>query len=512
MRPALPPQVTARVGRLAAGEQRVLAPPTNWLPATAVQTVRVSGRPEVRLGRALDYLLRYPYGCLEQTVSGAFPLLRLPELAAGSIGREETDRLLRAAVLRVLSMQRDQGFVLWPQNSQRSTWAGLYATHFLIECRKAGREIPEDRLQAALAWARSLLVPEVAGEAGRDEWLDDMETRAYVCHILARAGAPEVGWTARLHEQGARLTAGARAHVAAALLLSGQPALARDRLARTPLPDPAAWPGLRATLRSGVRDAGQLLLAWLEIDPAAPEAAALADLLLRTQVDGHWGNTQDDAWALLALGTYAARQPPGASPAVMGRVSGIGLEKSFDARGLVVTNQAGPLTLSNQGPGEVYYLVQAEGVPATGTVPAQDDGLLVRREWLNMDGDPQPLDGLRPGDLVVVRLTVDAQGGDVENVVIEDLLPAGLEMENPALATAQVVPWIAEKTDWCTHRDLRDDRLLLFSGAFKGTRAFYYAARVVTPGRFVLPPVTASAMYAPARRSSHGAGLMEVQP
>ena len=177
-----------------------------------------------------------------------------------------------------------------------------------------------------------------------------------------------------------------------------------------------------------------------------------------------------------------------------------------------MTNQAGPLTLSNQGPGEVYYLVQAEGVPATGTVPAQDEGLLVRRAWLNLEGDPQPLNGLRPGDLVVVRLSVDAQGADVENVVIEDLLPAGLEIENPAFATSQIVPWIAEKTDWCTHRDLRDDRLLLFSGAFNGTRAFYYAARVVTPGRFALPPVTASAMYTPARRSSHGADIIEVQP
>jgi uncharacterized protein YfaS (alpha-2-macroglobulin family) len=512
VRPALPPQVATRVGRLAAGEQVVLASPTNWLAHTAVQTVRVSGRPEVRLGRSLDYLLRYPYGCLEQTVSGAFPLLRLPELAAGAIGREETDRLLRAAVLRVLSMQRDQGFVLWPQSNQRNTWAGLYATHFLVECRKAGLEIPDDRLQAALQWARSLLSTAVGAAADSDAWLDDMETRAYVCHVLARAGTPEVGWTARLHEQGARLTAGGRAHVAAALLLSGQPALARDRLARTPLPDPAPWPGLRATLRSGVRDAGQLLLAWLEVEPAGTEAAALADLLLRSQVDGHWGTTQDDAWALLALGTYAARQPPGGNPAVAGRLSGPGLDKSFDARGLVVTNLAGVLTLSNQGPGEVYYLAQAEGVPATGAVPALDQGLLVRRAWLNLAGEPQPLNGLQPGDLVVVRLTVDAQGADVENVVIEDLLPAGLEIENPAFATSQIVPWIAEKTDWCTHRDLRDDRLLLFSGAFNGTRAFYYAARVVTPGRFVLPPVTASAMYTPARRSSHGAGIIEVQP
>ena len=254
------------------------------------------------------------------------------------------------------------------------------------------------------------------------------------------------------------------------------------------------------------------LLAWLDVDPAAAEVAALADLLLRSQDDGHWGTTQDDAWALLALGTYAARQPPGQAPAIAGRLSGPAGDQRFGARGLVVTNQPGTLTLSNDGPGDVYYLALSEGVPVTGRVPDVDQGLAVRREWLTLAGDAQPLAGLHQGDLVVVKLSVDAQGTDVENLVIEDLLPAGLEIENPALATAQVVPWIKEKTDWCVHRELRDDRFLLFSGAFDGTRAFYYAARVVTPGRFIVPPVTASAMYAPARRSSHGGGEIEVLP
>ena len=74
------------------------------------------------------------------------------------------------------------------------------------------------------------------------------------------------------------------------------------------------------------------------------------------------------------------------------------------------------------------------------------------------------------------------------------------------------MPWIKEKTDWCQHRELRDDRFLLFSGPVSGARSFYYAARAVSPGRYRLPAVSASAMYAPGIRSVHGQSEMEVTP
>jgi uncharacterized protein YfaS (alpha-2-macroglobulin family) len=173
---------------------------------------------------------------------------------------------------------------------------------------------------------------------------------------------------------------------------------------------------------------------------------------------------------------------------------------------------AGVVTLSNDGPGDVFYVVQAEGVPTTGTAEEGDHGLAVRQTWLDLAGDPLDVTKLRQGDLIVVKLTVDTGGAELDNVVIEDLLPAGLEIENPSLATAQTVPWIKEKTDWCLQRELRDDRFLLFSGYLSGSSSFYYAARAVSPGRFVVPALSASAMYAPGVRSVHGGGTVEIQP
>ena len=55
-----------------------------------------------------------------------------------------------------------------------------------------------------------------------------------------------------------------------------------------------------------------------------------------------------------------------------------------------------------------------------------------------------------------------------------------------------------------SRRCLRDDRLLLFTKAFSEAQNFHYAARVVSPGEFTVPAVSAVAMYGPETFSRNG--------
>ncbi len=61
------------------------------------------------------------------------------------------------------------------------------------------------------------------------------------------------------------------------------------------------------------------------------------------------------------------------------------------------------------------------------------------------------------------------------------------------------------------HFDLRDDRINFFTTATDRTKTFYYLARAVSKGRFILGPVSADAMYNAEYRSSNGAGIVTVQ-
>ncbi len=77
-----------------------LEPGATWAPAVALPglpgtnevTLEVSRTPPLDLGRRLGYLLRYPHGCVEQTVSSAFPQLFLGRSSSSPRSRRTASR------------------------------------------------------------------------------------------------------------------------------------------------------------------------------------------------------------------------------------------------------------------------------------------------------------------------------------------------------------------------------------------------------------------------------------
>jgi uncharacterized protein YfaS (alpha-2-macroglobulin family) len=177
---------------------------------------------------------------------------------------------------------------------------------------------------------------------------------------------------------------------------------------------------------------------------------------------------------------------------------------SFDAR------IAGP------SDAQAYVGWLQTGVPAK-PLPSADHGLRVMRRYLDKAGKPVALGRLQSGTLVTVELVLDAPG-ELKNVVIEDLLPAGLEIENPRLVTAADDATLSaasenDKRDEFAlqHLDIRDDRLVLVGHVRDtGHCRYAYQARAVTPGVYVVPPVRAECMYDIAVNSLSGGGTMTV--
>jgi alpha-2-macroglobulin len=299
-------------------------------------------------------------------------------------------------------------------------------------------------------------------------------------------------------------------------MLAGEPRQAREILAQTAMPTAGRPRDASYVPGSCVRDAALLLLAWLDLEPTSARAAELARFLNREQRDGHWYTTQDDAMALLALGRYAQAVPEDTRPfrgdLILPDGNSRALTEAKDVHAVLSPDQPGMARITNAGPGLLYYVARAEGVPPAADIAEEDKGLSVRREFLDASGAPLNIAELHQGDLVVVKITLSTQDRTLDNIAIEELLPAGLEIENPNLVTTQPLPWIREKSDYAVHRDIRDDRLLLFTGQLSGTSVFYYAARAVTPGRFVVPAVTASCMYDPEIRSTSGRTNAIVEP
>ena len=78
---------------------------------------------------------------------------------------------------------------------------------------------------------------------------------------------------------------------------------------------------------------------------------------------------------------------------------------------------------------EAYVSWVRTGVPDA-PIAAADHGVEVRRRYLDRAGNPLSADSVRSGEVVRVELTLSSPG-PLDNVVLEDLLPAGLEIETP---------------------------------------------------------------------------------
>ena len=511
VRPPVSAELIADCGSLAPGKSVEIRAPANWLPESVLRHVQVSKEPTLELGHGLQFLMRYPYGCIEQTTSGAFPLLYLPDLANRTfdknLGRGNVRDYVMSGVWRLLSMQlANGGFSYWPGDHSPCPWGTSYATHFLIEAKKAGYEIPQGCLERALKALRTGLDTESSGEGYYARSYDE---RAYACYVLAIADEPEHAWQARMLEMKDKLSYYARLLNASALLVQGQPKRAVALLKELGLPGK----GEReqgGCFNSSNRNAALLLSAWLDIDPRNEDVIKLVQFLSKAKINGYWGTTQDNAMVLMALGKYAQRIKR-ESLVFKGSITlPDGTTEAFDQtkerKWEIARNATGVLTLSNQGPGDLFYSIQSEGVPIDlpdyyKKLGAKNQGMSVVREWLDDAGNPIDISQVKQNDLVVAKITLNPNGHSYENIAIEDLLPAGLEIENPNLDTSQSLPWLKDKFDWCSRRDIRDDRILLFTKPVSGPSVFCYLARAVTPGKFIVPPLSAECMYDPDVRS-----------
>ncbi|QJW91668.1 alpha-2-macroglobulin family protein [Spirosoma taeanense] len=531
VRPAASLQKTTLSGVVAGGKTQKINLEGDFLPGTARASITLSRSPVVQYGRELSYLLGYPHGCIEQTISKAFPQLYFAELTKQMgantyfVRRGDSDlnptTNVQQAIQIVEGLQAPSGgFSMWPGGVAGSgpdvdPWATAYAVHFLTESKEAGYEVRPSVLSSALDYLTTLTSnPAFENIVSYDE-AGDRTTRKlasrinlYGLYVLAVSGMPNRPAMNYYKQNVGLLTPDSRYLLASAFFRIGD---TRSYTALLPkrFSDNTTERQTGGSYASPLRNLALSLDALVTTDRDNLQIPTLARQLAMALQQASYLNTQEAAFAFLALGKLA-RQNVGntATATLMASDKSLGtMTRAFLKVTRLPTNQ--PLMLTAKGPGNVYYFAQSEGIPAKRQIPEEDHGLRVRREYLDRDG--KVLNELRQNDLVVVKITlVSTNGLNVENVVITDLLPAGLEVENPRLTEQRDMPWLKNPTQ-PDHFDLRDDRINFYTTASGALRTFYYLARATSKGRFVQGPVSADAMYNGEYRSYAGLNFLTVK-
>src|SRR5205085_1936604 len=107
---------------------------------------------------------------------------------------------------------------------------------------------------------------------------------------------------------------------------------------------------------------------------------------------------------------------------------------------------------------------------------------------------------------------VTSKNGTLKNVVVQNLIPSGLEVENPRLKSSETFTWISGQMSECTNVDVRDDQVIVFADLqATGVQTYYTLLRAVTPGTYAQPPAFAEAMYSRMNHAVTARGVITVK-
>ena len=513
------PIATEQAGAMQEDEIKLKVDDDGLREETIVRTVRIGSGPLVQFTGKLSDLLRYPYGCAEQTVSSAFPLLYMgdlakelePELFDPKKGRGDPAVMVQDAVRRLSSMQLfNGGFTLWPGGQQLQPWASVYVAHFLVEARRAGHPVEDFLYDGALRWIGS------DAKAKSAYGQEELQRIAYELFVLARAGKADLGTMDFLREKQMKaLRPESRSLLAGAYASVGNARAAGDLVANLAEVEKVNRQ-TGGNWNSEIRNRAITLMALLDAQPSHPRVAQLVDRLARDAREIDTWNTQESGFAFVALGQFYKRQaeaPPFTGTLyVGGKKIGTFTKATSTFRNIKGTDPVRIEMDKGYKAGSAFYSVVTRAIPTDKGFKPESAGLEVEREILTRDGKAADLGNVAQGDLLVVKTRVRSVSGPLLNVAIVSLLASGVEVENPRLETTEQLPWVNDANLRAVHQDLRDDRFLLFTDLPANSwQTFYTLVRAVAPGTFRLPPVHAEAMYNPALRGTSPKGEVTVK-
>ena len=437
------------------------------LKSSGTARLELSSIPPIDLSRRLEYLVRYPHGCIEQITSGAFPQLYLHSIAeCDEEMLQDIDRNIKSVLSRLGGYQLSNGaFAYWSGGTSPSEWGTAYAVHFMAEAAKYGYAVDRTTLDRALKYLRG-------------NTFDNPLTLAYAQYVLALAGTPDRGAMNRLRERSTQAGSDARWLLAAAYALDGNRKVAEELTAQTagtaaPKADP-----YDGTYNSPERQMAIVLMTQTLLgqrEAAFRTALKMSDILKKDK----WLSTQSTAWMLNTLANFASSGQTGID-------ARIGREPIRSAKSIASMPLTAPTEVRNTGTGSLHLVVSQSYTPGKGEEAEAASGLKIDVRYRDMNGAPlDPRSVAVSTDFYAVVTVTNTSGYErYADLALTHIVPAGWEITSERdLSTV-------------TYQDIRDDRVLSYFDLRSGeSKEIPIKLTATYKGRYYLPSVCCEAMY-----------------
>jgi alpha-2-macroglobulin len=453
-------------------------------------SVELSSNLPINLGKRLDYLIKYPYGCVEQTTSSVFPQLFLSKLIKlNGKQKEDVVKNVEAGIQRLSSFQTsDGGFGYWEGNTSSEEWASNYVGHFLIEAQNAGYQTPKDMLKRWLVYQSKMAK---TYSAGRSSWQD--MTQAYRLYVLALHGKPEMGAMNQL--KNAKTDGNGKWYLAASYYLTGQRLVGKE-LVQKATNETVSNDYRRYTYGSPTRD-DAVILEVLTLMKNDLESNRMAQQLSKALSSQEWMSTQTTAFALVAMSKYIAIHPSSdlisAEIVVNGKSIAVNSNASIETIKLPAGTSVNNISVINKGTGSLFVKTINSGVPIQDRSLDNNNLMNLTVTYQDMNGRIIDQSSLIQGTDFKMIVTVSNTSTNLfmDNIALNTMMPSGWEIHNSRLTGIS-----SGRNDVFDSQDVRDDAIYTFFNLGAGqskTYTFFLNASYI--GTYFQPTIVASPMY-----------------
>ncbi|WP_442266307.1 alpha-2-macroglobulin family protein [Tenacibaculum sp. ZS6-P6] len=488
-----PNPVTTEIKELVlkSGEENQLDLATFGTKGTNSASIELSTLPPMNFTSRMEYLIRYPHGCVEQTTSSVFPQLYFPELFELSGDKKKSiERNIKAAINRLSSFQKlNGGLSYWPGGVSTNSWGTSYAGHFLLEAEKRGYALPIGFKAKWLTYQKN----EARKWRKSSKYYNNEFAQAYRLYSLSLANSPDLASMNRLRETSG-ISSSTKRRLAAAYALIGKKSTAESILKSITSNDYSRR--YYYNYGSEIRDKAMSLETYT-LTGDEVQSIKLAKDIAESLSSDRWMSTQTTSYGLLAMAQYALKNGENsginANYTWNGTKTSINTTKSLFVKDMNSLKSNNAFVINNSSKSPLYVRVYNRGILPVGEEKVIQKNLDVNVVYKNKDGYRIGVESLSQGTNFVAEITVrNTTNETVQNIALTQFLPSGWEVVNTRF-TEFGNNTTSSAVDYTDIRDASISNYFTLSG-FK-SKTFRVLLNASYLGDYYLPGVQAEAMY-----------------
>ncbi len=453
----------------------------------------VSREPLYNLYGRLNYLIRYPYGCLEQTTSTLLAQLNIDKVL--NLSKEqlnEIDKNINEGIRHLEKfMLPDGSLAYWQSSSITSQWGSSYAYYFLMKAKERGYYVSGDFLSKLKEYLK------VKSNNTRNLTLDSLY-RLYVLSLDNKGNINAMNYYKQnkmreMTNQEKFLLAGSYANLGydkiSASIIDG----VNYEISET------NWD---YNFGSELRD--KAIILDLSVTLKKQDSKELYNDIMAKLASKNWYSTQTIAYSLVAISNYLDLDkdylPINYEYNIGNRVVRkklIGSNETIDLSQYLGKE----IKITNSSNEKLYFSYNFSGKMRNEDQIEFAKGIKLSADYYDRLGNK--LDNfnniLQGEDIWVVYRLNKGRRFNYTNMALYQNLPSGLEVENQRISNYKYPEWLEEKLNYkqnYTNVDIRDDKIVWFFDWYYGSEVnFVVKLNSVTTGEFYMPGAVLEGMY-----------------